>query len=41
MDNNIIQYVNSSDLFTDAKAIIEAAQKNAFVAVNVSLINRN
>lgn len=40
-DRNIIQYVNSNDLLTDAKIIIESAQKTAFAAVNIALVNRN
>ena len=40
-DRSVIQYVNSNDLLSDAKVIIESAQKTAFAAVNVSLVNRN
>lgn len=39
-DRNIIQLVNSNDLLTDAKIIIESAQKTAFAAVNIVLVNR-
>ena len=40
-DRSVIQYVNSNDLLSDAKVIIESAQKTAFAAVNVALVNRN
>ena len=40
-DRNIIKLVNSNDLLTDAKIIIESAQKTAFAAVNIALLNRN
>ena len=40
-DRSVIQYVNSNNLLSDAKVIIESAQKTAFAAVNVALVNRN
>ena len=40
-DRSVIQYVNTNDLLTDAKVIIESAQKTAFAAVNIALVNRN
>lgn len=40
-DRSVVQYVNSNDLLSDAKVIIESAQKTAFAAVNVALVNRN
>ena len=40
-DRSVIQYVNSNDLLSDAKVIIESAEKTAFAAVNVALVNRN
>ena len=35
-DRSVIQYVNSNDLLSDAKVIIESAQKTAFAAVNLA-----
>ena len=40
-NNNMINFVKTDDILTDMRGIIDSAQKAAFQAVNIALVQRN